>query len=926
MLSSLLAFTAALVASAVAQSSPSVVCVAGQCLQGFTNTTIGAKLSAPGAPVSVLLLPGQYTSTTNPQLLHNLLTSSSASLTPSAGFENASLSTLPLNLALSAGLAVYSQPLYSGQAGFSSLPSAPFGNTSVPLAASSLALSNNVWAAVSVGSNQRIVLWDSVPDVSQLPSSPLSLLDIQSSACSPACAGAGICSAEGVCTCPPGFNGTSCESCGPGFFGPTCQACPKDCTTCDEGISGTGRCLVPVIPNEPSTCNCLNGACGDNGQCTCNAGWTTSDNGTACAKCASGFFLTSAGDCQVCQFGCSECADTSGSCTSCKKGFTRNSSDQSKCDALPPASSDGEACPSNTFGDGINCTACSSSCATCKGPTSNDCTACATGSYMFNGSCVGADSDGVCVGSGGFIADNVRQQCSTCGAKCTQCELPGFSAGTRISQVQCTKCIPGSVLSQGKCVESCPIGTFVSPQDNLTCIACDSSCNTCSGSADFCLTCSSNQLASNGKCVSSCPSNSISSSGSCITCHPDCATCSGPSFTQCSSCPSDRPVLTNGRCLPTCGKTQYFDKTSSSCQSCDSSCSSCSGPGPSNCLACSSSTQVLRAGSCTAANCDGSSNVIPGLGLCLSQLVVAPKPSGTDSSAPIPSITGLADPISNTTTTRRSLEWWQILLMALGCAFIFVVVLMLYRRRARKQRAKRTAQFAAAKRLDNGKNWRWRLIRFGEKIFGHNASRRGGAVHLHTQEQSGAPHDDHDPIYETEAVKLKKLRDAEEARRDTYDVGKFIDAYGDSRKSRSSRVPSTLPSLHGRCDYRHEREVPPVSRTNRLSNHSMYSEVTGMPRHTPEPRQPVKTDTMPSRFSASTSNSYAFSSRDRDQPLVVLDDAPPVPKPPTEAERYVMAVRPGLLASPPTTASPGSYWIQPTNTGSTTKSRNPFRQ
>src|ERR1700761_6414980 len=76
--------------------------------------------------------------------------------------------------------------------------------------------------------------------------------------------------------------------------------------------------------------------------------------------------------------------------------------------------------------------------------------------------------------------------------------------------------------------------------------ACSSQCGTCVGAADFCLTCNGGQLASGGKCVSSCPSNTITTAGTCTSCHPDCATCSGTSFNQCSSCPSNRPVLSNG--------------------------------------------------------------------------------------------------------------------------------------------------------------------------------------------------------------------------------------------------------------------------------------------------------------------------------------------------------------------------------------------
>ena len=263
---------------------------------------VGQTLSALGSP-SVHLLPGEYTASTTPQLLHILLTSPAATLSPSPGFNASSVIPLPLNIALEPGLVVYSQTSYAGQAQFSLLPSVPI-NSSTPLSASSLALSNNVWAAVTSGSaNTRIILWDGFPDASQLPlaaSYPLSLLDLQSSDCSPPCSkSGGVCNSTASCSCSPGFAGASCETCATGFFGPTCQPCPVGCKTCDQGISGSGRCLTPILSNAPETCNCLNGQCGgSNGQCTCNPGWTTGSNGTACAQCAPGFYLTSTGDCR----------------------------------------------------------------------------------------------------------------------------------------------------------------------------------------------------------------------------------------------------------------------------------------------------------------------------------------------------------------------------------------------------------------------------------------------------------------------------------------------------------------------------------------------------------------------------------------------------------------------------------------------------
>ena len=280
----------------------------------LTHFIVGATVSAPGAGPDVLLLPGQYTSTTNPQLLHNVVSAQSASLKPSPGFANSSsLSAvvLPLNVALQPGIVSYSSQRYSGAGSFTPLPTSLIGNVSTPLSAESMFLASNMWVAVDFNSNNRVILWDPIPDVSQLPSGSvgsLSFVGMQSTTCSPPCSGSGVCSASGSCTCPTGFNGTSCESCASGFFGPTCKQCPSGCTSCDDGISGSGRCLVAPVINPPSSCNCLNGVC-SNGQCNCLPGWVTAQNGTACAKCDTGFFLDSTGSCRGSFYQLSYCSD-----------------------------------------------------------------------------------------------------------------------------------------------------------------------------------------------------------------------------------------------------------------------------------------------------------------------------------------------------------------------------------------------------------------------------------------------------------------------------------------------------------------------------------------------------------------------------------------------------------------------------------------
>jgi hypothetical protein len=154
-------------------------------------------------------------------------------------------------------------------------------------------------------------------------------------------------------------------------------------------------------------------------------------------------------------------------------------------------------------------------------------------------------------------------------------------------------------------------------------LACSSTCSSCSGSAETCLTCTT-RLAS-GECATTCPGGTFSASGSCITCHGDCATCSGPSFNQCISCPQDRPVLSDGRCLRTCAsKTQFFGPSSSTCQDCDSSCSSCSAAGSSSCLACSDSTATLNSnGECSSQQPDQFLNYLGMTFISESQIQVA---------------------------------------------------------------------------------------------------------------------------------------------------------------------------------------------------------------------------------------------------------------------------------------------------------------
>ncbi|EJD01756.1 uncharacterized protein FOMMEDRAFT_126919 [Fomitiporia mediterranea MF3/22] len=984
MFASVIAFFSVFSALAAAQNTPSVVCIAGQCVQGFTNLTLGATLSAPGASTSLLLLPGQYTETTNPSLLHSILTSSSATISGSTGFQNSSSISLPLSIQLQPGLAFYSSSNYSGSAAYIALPtSANASNVTTTINGGSFVLSSNTWAELTT-SGGRIILWDASPDISQLPgfiSSGLTLNQLQSGSCSTPCASGGVCTSQGSCACLPGFTGSSCEACATGFFGKNCQACPSDCETCDDGINGSGICLKKQ--SNAQNCNCLNGQCASDGSCACNAGWVDSSNGTKCASCANGFFLSDDGSCKVCELGCATCAASTGACTACKSGFTLSSTDSTKCNPPSTATTTGTVCPDGSFANGASCAACNSLCSTCTGATANDCVVCGTGRFQFNGTCVTVDGNGVCqtglTTGNGFVADNNKKECEACPEKCTACGIPSFSIASTIDQVQCTACLSGFVLSSGQCVENCPSGTFLDPKDNVTCSACSSTCSTCAGSATFCLTCSNNQLASGGACVTSCPSGTFSSSGACVSCHPDCTTCSGTSFNQCSTCPSDRPVLSNGRCLPICSKNEFFDPASSSCKSCDSSCASCSGSGSSNCLSCADGNSVLRGGKCVAGTCAANTDVVPGLGACLSDLVAIPQASGSGTaSGALPTVTGINSPTVDEKGGSH-LEWWQILLMALGCAFILLCLLLCLRRRMRKKRAQQTQEFARAKKLDDNLTWRERVVRFGERLFGHTlgervlGSRKRGATGPIALRDVG----------KGTAKDSYQMRDLEEARY-SRDVDKLLDGYAYSRHSREPSLNTYekrsdyLSRLHGDAKSKSSRSKSSRFRRDRdrsadkdvdlntMSDESMYTYLTGQPRRTADARQPVRDkpafssrltpldtnardldrgrDRLASRFSDSMySESNYAPPRDRRR----RDHSPASnassSRAPTPAQEYALTVRDREHS--PANRGPavdyglidlgnqkdqyggrGDYWLRPNHTGASSGSKNPFRR
>ena len=113
----------------------------------------------------------------------------------------------------------------------------------------------------------------------------------------------------------------------------------------------------------------------------------------------------------VCSLGCTQCADGSGDCISCKSGFTQNANDRTQCIAQQATTSTGTVCPDGSFSNGSSCQPCSPLCQTCTGSSSSDCIICGSGKYSLNGTCVGTDDNGECDGSS-LVADNNKHECN----------------------------------------------------------------------------------------------------------------------------------------------------------------------------------------------------------------------------------------------------------------------------------------------------------------------------------------------------------------------------------------------------------------------------------------------------------------------------------------------------------------------------------
>ena len=175
------------------------------------------------------------------------------------------------------------------------------------------------------------------------------------------------------------------------------------------------------------------------------------------------------------------------------------------------------------FISGPACLACDSSCQTCSTQSATSCTSCYSGTYLLpsNDSCVSCNV-------AGYYPNTTTQQCTSCDSSCQTCNSSNATS--------CLSCKTGTYLlpSNNSCV-ACTVAGYYQDATSQQCLACSSSCKTCSGpTSSDCLSCNSTYNLLNGTCYQ---------------CDSSCKTCSGPSSTDCLSCPSGTVLNQENSCV-----------------------------------------------------------------------------------------------------------------------------------------------------------------------------------------------------------------------------------------------------------------------------------------------------------------------------------------------------------------------------------------
>uniref|UniRef100_A0A671UGB0 Proprotein convertase subtilisin/kexin type 5a n=1 Tax=Sparus aurata TaxID=8175 RepID=A0A671UGB0_SPAAU len=222
-------------------------------------------------------------------------------------------------------------------------------------------------------------------------------------------------------------------------------------------------------------------------------------------------------------------------------------------------------CPRGFWGDRRRCKRCFSSCVSCTGSRSDQCTSCIPGHYLTEGTntCTAHCGDD-------YYLDHDANMCRKCSENCLKCT----------SYSICTECKPDTSLQGNRCQQSCAAGFYHEKQEGA-CLPCHKACATCAGAGvEKCNRCAEGYLMEEWRCVPSCSAGFYATDLGALLfrCDASCLTCVGPSRGNCSSCSSGHS-LQDGVCAVNteCTDGEYHD-SNGKCHACDATCLKCTGP------------------------------------------------------------------------------------------------------------------------------------------------------------------------------------------------------------------------------------------------------------------------------------------------------------------------------------------------------------
>eukprot|EP00347_Sterkiella_histriomuscorum_P005798 403355229 len=259
--------------------------------------------------------------------------------------------------------------------------------------------------------------------------------------------------------------------------------------------------------------------------------------------------------CIDCVYPCKECSYFSESkCFSCVEGYTLVGNQCTSSD-----------CPRGTYYDSVNynCVTCTEPCSSCTDATT--CLFCTSGYLYIDDGSNNCIKDTLSCPKGTYLDTTGLPICKKCSIGCKVCD----------STAKCTECQSQYLLYKDQCIlDQCPSGSKYENQE-IICKDCDDpNCKSCNGTE--CFQCGGATFLSQKKCVDKCPDGTYADlkSKTCMKCQVDCLKCSGNNYT-CSACTGSTYLL-GSSCVKQCPKFSYYqDDTTKECKSCNPKCQSC---------------------------------------------------------------------------------------------------------------------------------------------------------------------------------------------------------------------------------------------------------------------------------------------------------------------------------------------------------------